>query len=86
MKDFSLNKFDILITLSLQDPDENVCTVETVDYIENNDIFKYDVSGLDIFTAYEIHVKAFTAVGSGLKASQRVNTSEDSTLREGRGS
>nr|XP_022292898.1 tyrosine-protein phosphatase 10D-like isoform X5 [Crassostrea virginica] len=58
-------------------PDENMCTVETLDYIENNDTFKYNVSGLDIFTAYEIHVKAFTASGSGLDASQRVNTSED---------
>lgn len=86
MKDCSLNKFDILMTLSLQDPDENVCTVETVDYIENNDTFKYDVSGLDIFTAYEIHVKAFTASESGPDASQRVNTSEDSTLWEERGS
>mgnify|MGYP003683798965 CR=1 FL=1 len=81
-----MNKFDILITLSLQVPDENVCTVETVDYNENNGTFKYNVSGLHIFTAYEIHVKAFTAKGSGPNASQRVNTSEDSTLWEERGS
>lgn len=53
---------------------------------ESDVTFKYEVFGLDIFTEYEIHVKAFTAVGSGPDASKRNRTSEDSKLREEKGS
>ena len=80
------NKFVILIYLSLQDTDENGCKMDTEVFSESNVTFKYEVFGLDIFTEYKIHVKAFTAVGSGPEASKRNRTSEDSKLRDEKGS
>lgn len=56
----------------------------TLNITANNDTFKYEVFGLEIFTVYKIHVKAFTAIGSGQGATKEVKTSEDSKLR-GRG-
>ena len=46
----------------------------------------YEVSGLEKFTVYNIHVKAFTAIGSGQDVPKEVKTSEDSKLQGGEGS
>ena len=52
--------------------------MDTLNITANNDAFEYEVSGLEIFTVYNIHVKAFTAIGSGQDATKEVKTSEDS--------
>lgn len=60
--------------------------MDTVVITESNVTLTHEISGLELFTAYEIHVKAFTAVGSGPDASKRNRTSEDSMLRDEKGS
>nr|XP_022294957.1 phosphatidylinositol phosphatase PTPRQ-like [Crassostrea virginica] len=60
-----------------KDTDENGCKMDTVVITESNVTLTHEISGLELFTAYEIHVKAFTAVGSGPDASKRNRTSED---------
>nr|XP_022293294.1 phosphatidylinositol phosphatase PTPRQ-like isoform X3 [Crassostrea virginica] len=65
-------------------PDKNVCTMATLNITANNDAFKYEVSGLEKFTVYKIHVKASTAIGSGQDATKEVKTSEDKPTSPGR--
>lgn len=55
-----------------------MCKLETLNVTENNDTFEYEVFGLDIFTVYNIRVKAFTAIGSGQDVTKEIKTSEDS--------